>query len=137
MESSLAREPRLSDRAEALLTTLALIPGISRVEPLLDRTQTKPHPDRLQVRLAASGPGEPGGAIAAAVVAAGLNLCEMRRRRASLEDVFLTLTTEDTAWMPESASPDSAKPDPAKPDPVPTSTALSDSDPDSDPDAET
>ena len=119
MESSLTREPRLSDRAEALLTTLALIPGISRVEPLLDRTQANLHPDRLQVRLAASGPGEPGGAIAAAVVAAGLNLCEMRRRRASLEDVFLTLTTQDTAWTPEPATPEPATPEPATPGTVP------------------
>lgn len=58
--------------------------------------------DRHKMQIAIEPGTEPGGAIATEIVASGLNLYEMRRVRASLEDVFLELTTEEK--MVDSAS---------------------------------
>ena len=58
---------------------------------------------RFQV-MAATG-ADPGQAIAAAVVGAGLGLWELARNRASLEDVFINLTTEEPAPEPAVLEP--------------------------------
>ncbi|MEM9815096.1 MAG: hypothetical protein AAF827_01595, partial [Cyanobacteria bacterium P01_D01_bin.6] len=54
---------------------------------------------------------DPGEAIAAAIVRGGFGLRELRRHQASLEDVFLNLTTEEptdsmspTATVPAAAA---------------------------------
>jgi ABC-2 type transport system ATP-binding protein len=51
---------------------------------------------RYRFRIEAEAGREPGQRIAAAIVDAKLGLCEMRRIQASLEEVFLELTTEET-----------------------------------------
>lgn len=48
---------------------------------------------RLQVSVDSAQ--DPGSAIASTLIAAGLELFELRRHRASLEEVFLNLTTEE------------------------------------------
>lgn len=77
------------DRAEALLSALAEVRQVTRLgsEPLSD------HHHRLRVT------GNPeaglGQAIAARLVGAGLELHELHRQQATLEDVFLNLTTTE------------------------------------------
>lgn len=52
---------------------------------------------RQHLQITTEGPEDPGREIAAIVVGAGLGLYEMRRRQVSLEDVFLQLTTMESA----------------------------------------
>jgi ABC-2 type transport system ATP-binding protein len=73
------------------------IAGVRLVEPLrteegVDQAST---PRRCRVRVVAETDSDPGREIAAVVVGAGLGLYEMRRTKASLEDVFLQLTTTE------------------------------------------
>lgn len=71
-------------------TTLGNLPQVRQVEVLESLPE---HRNRVRVLL---NPGqEPGREIAAALVHAGLGLYEMRRTQASLEEVFLQLTTEE------------------------------------------
>ncbi|HEY9749976.1 MAG TPA: ABC transporter ATP-binding protein [Allocoleopsis sp.] len=81
------------------------IPGVRLVEPLRTEEvmEQASAPHRCRVRVASETDSDPGRDIAAVVVGAGLGLYEMRRTRASLEDVFLQLTmTEEKA--PEASS---------------------------------
>jgi len=60
------------------------------------------------VRVMTQGEGDPGQQIAAAIVGSGVGLYEMRRIRLSLEEVFLELTTQESAdgeggTLPEAA----------------------------------
>lgn len=79
------------------------ISGVRLVEPIqieevADQAST---PQRCRVRVVAEADRDPGRDIAAVIVGAGLGLYEMRRTKASLEDVFLQLTmTEDKAPEP-------------------------------------
>jgi len=68
---------------------LSLIPGIAKVEifPLQE--------NRSQIKILCQLNRDPGPAIAAQIIQAGLALYEMRRTRPSLEDVFLQLTTKE------------------------------------------
>jgi ABC-2 type transport system ATP-binding protein len=54
-----------------------------------------------RLRVNAEGDRGLGGAIAAALVNAGLELHELRRQQATLEDVFLNLTTTEPSTLPE------------------------------------
>ena len=78
------------------------IPGVRLVEPIRAEEMTPEFtPHRCRVRVVAEADSDPGRDIAAVVVGAGLGLYEMRRTRASLEDVFLQLTmTEEKALEP-------------------------------------
>jgi ABC-2 type transport system ATP-binding protein len=70
---------------------LNVIPGVATVEvkPLeLD--------NRYLVKIITTPNAEPGRDIAAVIVGAGLGLYEMRRTAATLEDVFLEVTTQET-----------------------------------------
>jgi ABC-2 type transport system ATP-binding protein len=73
--------------------TLAAVPGVDAVELMTSRTQLDSR-YRFAVK---TGETDPGEAIAAAIVHAGFGLCELRRHQASLEEVFLNLTTEESA----------------------------------------
>ncbi|MGC8713824.1 MAG: ABC transporter ATP-binding protein, partial [Leptodesmis sp.] len=85
--------------------TLQTIPSIQTIDPV----DTELPPDRHKVRvMGESGTSLAGQEIAAAIVKAGLGLHEMRRIQASLEDVFLQLTTEETP-LPE-GSPETPPP---------------------------
>jgi ABC-2 type transport system ATP-binding protein len=86
------------DRVQPLLQS---IPGVKQIEVTPEgETPVDNFPFRSQirsrVRIAAMPGAEPGRAIAAAIVTAGLGLYEMRRTRPTLEDVFLQLTTRET-----------------------------------------
>jgi len=73
-------------------THLQGIAGIKTIAAL----PTDLPPDRCRVKVTAQPDVElPGQEIATAIVAAGMGLWEMRRIQATLEDVFLQLTTEE------------------------------------------
>jgi ABC-2 type transport system ATP-binding protein len=73
------------------LASLEKIPGVQSVEQIpADLPQ-----HRYKVRVITQPETELGRDISAAIVGAGLGLYEMRRIQASLEEVFLQLTTED------------------------------------------
>lgn len=71
---------------------LQIMPGICLVEVV--NSYGLPE-ERSLLRLVCSPGAEPGRDIAAVVVGANRGLYEMRRTRASLEDVFLELTTKE------------------------------------------
>lgn len=78
-----------ADRIQAVLATLA---GVQQV------ILTSHANDRYQVQVLADSDGNAlGREVAAAIVQAGLGLYELRHSQASLEDVFLQLTTADAA----------------------------------------
>ncbi|HEY9846069.1 MAG TPA: ABC transporter ATP-binding protein [Candidatus Caenarcaniphilales bacterium] len=68
------------------------LPGVRFVEFL---SQEPLHQDRLKLRVLSESGIDLGRDIAASVVGAGFDLYEMRRIQASLEEVFLKLTTEE------------------------------------------
>ncbi len=71
---------------------LQSVSGVTFVQPV-EQSSATPGRHRLQVAV-----GEHQGRdVAAAIVGAGLGLYELRRTGASLEDVFLQLTTEEKA----------------------------------------
>src|ERR671933_595029 len=71
---------------------LQILPGICLVE--IVPVQDLP-PNRSLLRITSTPGAEPGRDIAAVTMGAGLGLHEMRRTRATLEDVFLELTTQE------------------------------------------
>jgi ABC-2 type transport system ATP-binding protein len=76
----------------AIQHQLSTVAGVAQVALLSPETEQAPH-HRFQVT---AKPGAmPGEAIAATLVNAGLGLGELSRHQASLEDVFLNLTTEE------------------------------------------
>lgn len=94
--------------AEACLQT---VPGVRLVERLMDEPLPEAH---HKFRLLLEAGADPGREMAAAIVSAGLGLYEMRRTQASMEDVFLELTTEEKVLeegainsSPESSEPES------------------------------
>ncbi|HIK57111.1 MAG TPA: ABC transporter ATP-binding protein [Synechococcales cyanobacterium M55_K2018_004] len=68
--------------------------GVQSVER---RTNEMLPQNRYKIRVTAMPAFDPGREIAKTIVNAGLGLYEMRRTQASLEDVFLQLTTEEKA----------------------------------------
>ncbi|WP_442921671.1 ATP-binding cassette domain-containing protein [Microcoleus sp. Aus8_D2] len=72
-----------------LLPSLENVPGVRSVE-LIPSQQFLT--SRYRLRALCESDIEPGRDIATAIIASGFGLCEMRRNRASLEDVFLRLT---------------------------------------------
>lgn len=79
--------------ATQLQKLLQVLPGICLVE--IVPTQHLP-PNRSLIRIVTAPGAEPGRDIAAVTVGAGIGLHEMRRTRATLEDVFLELTTQES-----------------------------------------
>lgn len=77
---------------ETLRQLLQVVPGVRLVE-LIPTDNLPEH--RNQIRVVSEANTDPGRDIAAVIVGAGMGLYEMRRTRASLEDVFLQLTTEE------------------------------------------
>lgn len=75
------------DQAREILEKL---PGVQKIV-----TAPAPAEGRRSVTVMTEGKTDIGRELSAAVVMAGLGLYEMRRSRASLEDVFLKLTTQD------------------------------------------
>lgn len=76
--------------------TLQSLPGIRLVETgTLQHLPSAQDQPRYQIRVAVEAGHDPGRNIAAVVVGAGLGLFEMKRTQASMEEVFLNLTTEE------------------------------------------
>ncbi|MCC3478438.1 MAG: ATP-binding cassette domain-containing protein [Microcoleus sp. PH2017_12_PCY_D_A] len=72
-----------------LLPSLENVPGVRSIE-LIPSQQFLA--SRYRLLASCESDVEPGREIAAAIIASGFGLCEMRRNRATLEDVFLRLT---------------------------------------------
>ena len=73
-----------------LLPSLENVPGVRSVE-LIPSQQFLA--SRYRLRALCDSESEPGREISSTIIASGFGLCEMRRNRATLEDVFLKLTT--------------------------------------------
>jgi ABC-2 type transport system ATP-binding protein len=80
--------------ANQIETLLKEIPGISTLE--VTQKESDESKNRSFIHITCLPDTEPGKDIAAIIVNQGLGLCEMRRTRASLEDVFLELTTKES-----------------------------------------
>ena len=75
-----------------LLPSLENVSGVRSIE-LIPSQQFLA--SRYRLRAECESEVEPGREIAAAIIASGFGLCEMRRNRATLEDVFLRLTAAE------------------------------------------
>ncbi len=73
---------------------LAAMPQVQAVDVQPDSSLATGH---LRLNITAEPGVDPGREIAAALVSAGIGLYEMKRIRASLEDVFINLTTQEKA----------------------------------------
>jgi ABC-2 type transport system ATP-binding protein len=87
--------------AAVALQLLEKVPGVIAVE-LMPAEHLQENRHRL--RLTAGPTAEPAPEIVAALVSAGLGLYQMRPVQASLEDVFLEVTTEEKTLALEKAS---------------------------------
>lgn len=93
-------ELEIETNAAQAVQELQALPGVRRVESISavgthDSTPLKANRTCLRV---ISEPGtEPGREIVSALVGLGVGVYEMRRTRATLEDVFLELTTDEEA----------------------------------------
>ena len=75
-----------------LLPSVENLPGVRSVELIPNQQYLA---NRYRLRALCESDIEPGREIAAAIIASGFGLCEMRRNRATLEDVFLRLTAAE------------------------------------------
>lgn len=78
--------------ARKLQKLLQILPGVSMVE-LVENHELPPN--RSLLRITSTPEAEPGRDIAAVAIGAGMGIHEMRRTRATLEDVFLELTMRE------------------------------------------
>jgi ABC-2 type transport system ATP-binding protein len=82
---------------------LAQFPGV-------DGVQTQSDGENHIITVTTAGGTDVGPELTALVVQAGLKLYEMNRRRATLEDVFLQLTTTDVAAEDEPFATEAEEP---------------------------
>ena len=82
----------LAGDAENSMSVLSDVSGVTRVDRVAGENLPVGH-SRFQVM---AGTEDIGSAIANQVVAKGLSLFELKRNRASLEDVFINLTTDES-----------------------------------------
>jgi ABC-2 type transport system ATP-binding protein len=85
-------EIEISGEAALAKQVLQNVPNVGLVE---SKPITVGEGNRTQLRVISQSGTEPGQEIAATLVRAGFGLYEMRRVSATLEDVFLQLTTEE------------------------------------------
>ncbi|MEB3181234.1 MAG: ABC transporter ATP-binding protein [Nostocaceae cyanobacterium] len=91
-------ELEIEGDAEVAINLLTTNPEVRLVESIPSQrisTQTNPNPNHTWLRVVSASQTELGKDIAAMLVNAGIGLHEMRRLGATLEDVFLQLTTEE------------------------------------------
>lgn len=91
----------------AIAETLRNVTGVQSLQWLAEEAVAA---GRCKVRVIAESGKELGSAIAAGLVEAGLELFEMRRSGASLEDVFLKLTTAEATPIGEVNDADEEEP---------------------------
>lgn len=90
-------EIEIEGEAALAKQVLQNIAGVSLVEsiPTAGMHTHQPQADRAYLRVISQPGKEPGRDIATTLVRAGFGLHELRRVNATLEDVFLQLTTEE------------------------------------------
>jgi ABC-2 type transport system ATP-binding protein len=93
LSSSPGYEMEIEGNANSLKSFLAAMDGVMRVDITTDdRNQAS---IRSFIKVVTTIDREIGADLAKIIVDRGLGLCEMRRTRPTLEDVFLQLTTKD------------------------------------------
>lgn len=113
LEASLAGgagyELEIDGDAAAAQQLLQFLPGVRLVEtiPFLGTIGDTPkNENRAYIRVISEPGTEPGRDIVTVLVGMGVGVYEMRRTRASLEDVFLQLTTEEKNLEGSADSPE-------------------------------
>ncbi|MBU7585678.1 MAG: ABC transporter ATP-binding protein [Nostoc sp. TH1S01] len=97
-------ELEIDGEANLAKQVLQNVAGVSLVESIPGHHLINPTDGRAYLRVIAQPGTEPGRDIAATLIRAGFGLQEMRRVSATLEDVFLQLTTEEKHFEPETDS---------------------------------
>lgn len=98
LASGLGYELEIHGDAAIAQQQLQLLPGVRLVEsiPSVAAHSSTPLPEnRTCLRVVSELGAEPGRDIVAKLVGMGMGVYEMRRNRATLEDVFLQLTREE------------------------------------------
>lgn len=85
-------ELEIDGDAKEVEKLLQILPGVCMVEVVEDPDLP---PQRTLLRIISSPGAEPGRDIAAVTMSVGCGIHELRRTRATLEDVFLQLTTQE------------------------------------------
>lgn len=86
-------EIEVAGQIDNILPLLLKVEGV--IEATVDRNFLHSR-DRHLLKIACKPDTEPGTDLSVIIVEQGLKLCQMRRTRPSLEDVFLKLTTKET-----------------------------------------
>ena len=96
-------EVEIEGEAALAKQVLQKVAGVSLVEsiPTAGMHSHQPQENRAYLRVISQPGKEPGRDIATTLVRAGFGLHELRRVNATLEDVFLQLTTEEKNFDPE------------------------------------
>ncbi|NWF59285.1 MAG: ABC transporter ATP-binding protein [Fischerella sp.] len=99
-------EIEIEGEASLAKQVLQNLPGVSLIEsmPAAGMHGHFPKDNRAYLRVISQPGAEPGKDIAAALLRTGFALHEMRRVSATLEDVFLELTTEEKNFQTEAES---------------------------------
>jgi ABC-2 type transport system ATP-binding protein len=95
MAGGFGYELEIDGDAATARQVLQALPDVRLVESILAEGLYGVPENRTAVRVTSAPGAEPGREIVAVLVGAGLGVYEMRRTRATLEDVFLQLTTEE------------------------------------------
>lgn len=85
-------ELEVDGNAKQLQKLLQILPGVCMVE-IVENHELPPN--RSLLRITSAPEAEPGRDIASVTIGAGLGIHEMRRTRATLEDIFLELTMRE------------------------------------------
>ncbi|MEH2048048.1 ABC transporter ATP-binding protein [Nostoc sp.] len=94
-------ELEIEGEAALAKQVLQKVAGVSLVESIPTAGGHQPQENRAYLRVISQPGKEPGGDIATTLVRAGFGLHELRRVNATLEDVFLQLTTEEKNFDPD------------------------------------
>ncbi|WP_375512681.1 ABC transporter ATP-binding protein [uncultured Nostoc sp.] len=94
-------ELEIEGEAALAKQVLQKVAGVSLIESIPTGGGHQPQENRAYLRVISQPGKEPGKDIATTLVRAGFGLHELRRVNATLEDVFLQLTTEEKNFDPE------------------------------------
>ncbi|MFN6527303.1 ABC transporter ATP-binding protein [Nostoc sp. ChiSLP03a] len=94
-------ELEIEGEAALAKQVLQKVAGVSLIESIPTGGGHQPQSNRAYLRVISQPGKEPGRDIATTLVRAGFGLHELRRVNATLEDVFLQLTTEEKNFDPD------------------------------------
>lgn len=94
-------ELEIEGEAALAKQVLQKVAGVSLIESIPTTGGHQPQENRAYLRVISQPGKEPGKDIATTLVRAGFGLHELKRVNATLEDVFLQLTTEEKNFNPE------------------------------------